>query len=76
MIEINTQIEDLIKDPITGKYKVASTHATTNKNFARSKSSKKRPNSSQATFKINPQKRHKTRNLIERKGLNVDFIVK
>lgn len=76
MIEINSQIEDLIFDPITKKYKVVGTRSATSKNYSNSKSSKNYSNRDFVTFKIKPQIRKSTRNLIERKGLHVDFMIK
>lgn len=76
MIEINSQIEDLIFDPITRKYKVVGTQSSTSKNYSNSRSSKRYSNGDTVTFKINSKKRNTTRNLIERKGLHVDFMIK
>jgi len=74
MIEINSQIEDLVFDPITKKYKVVGTRSATSKNYSNSQS-KKYSNGDFVTFKIKPQPRKCTRNLIEKKGLNVDFMI-
>ena len=76
MIEINTQIEDLFFDPISKKYRVVGTNSTRQRNFSHSGTSKKNQNHDSVTFKIQPQKVRTMGNLIERKGLHVDFIVK
>ena len=76
MIEINTQIEDLYFDPISKKYKVVGTNFSKQKNYSNSSTSKKYHNHDSVTFKIKSQKVRTISNLIERKGLHVDFIVK
>ena len=77
MIEIKAKIEDLIFDPVTKKYRVDGNHTINPKTNSKAKSSKKKythPDS--ITFKIKFQKLNTTQNLIEKKGLHVDFIVK
>jgi len=76
MIEINTHIEDLFFDPISKKYRVVGTNASRQRNYSNSDSSKKYQTQDFMTFKIKPQKVRTTSNLIERKGLHVDYIVK
>ncbi len=76
MIEINVPIEDLRYDPISRKYRVVKTDLSNKNNNAKSFSTEKNHTNNNVTLKIKPQKLKTNRNLIERKGLHVDFVVK
>lgn len=72
MIEINSHIEDMYFDPVTQKYRAKSGFKTN----SRSQSSMNNHDNKRVTFKINHKKSKRTRNLIEKKGLHVDFVIK
>lgn len=75
MIEFNSHIEDLIFDPVTQKYKVGRSRSEIKTNL-KFKSSQKHSHSSTINSKMKPPKSKRTGNLIEKKGLHVDFIIK
>jgi len=75
MIEFNSHIEDLIFDPATQKYKVSGSRSKIKTNI-KSKSSRKDSHSSTVNFKMKPPKSKRIGNLIEKKGLHIDFIIK
>jgi hypothetical protein len=76
MIEFSAPIEDLKYDPVSKKYRVVGSSGINNKKSSNSLTGKPDSNSSSVTFKIKPKNRTSRRNLIEKKGLHVDFIVK
>lgn len=75
MIEFNSHIEDLIFDPVSQKYKVSGSRSDIRTNI-KSKSSGKHSHSSTVNFKMKPPESKRIGNLIEKKGLHVDFIIK
>ncbi len=75
MIEFNSHIEDLIFDPVTQKYKVGNTRSELKTNL-RFKSSRKHAKNQTVSSRMKSPKSKRIGNLIEKKGLHIDYIVK